>query len=214
MPLVSAAVLMAAAAVASLTLRFQRSRGVERQQLKWVALSGAFQLVGIVWVVATTPVTETNESKPAQLVMIVAFCTLPVAIGIAMLRYRLYDIDLVIRRTIVYGAVSLLLAATYVAAVVLLQSLLRPVTTGSDVAVAGSTLLVVALFQPIRARVRAVVDRRFYRERYDAARTLDAFAQRLRGDVDLDSVRRDLARTLHETMRPTHASVWLREGRR
>ena len=111
-----------------------------------------------------------------------------------------------------YGTVTDL-AATYIAAVVLLQALLRPVTGGSEVAIALSTLLVVALFQPIRRRAQDAVDRRFYRARYDAARTIDAFSARLRGDVELDSVRADLIAVIHETIHPAHASVWLRRPR-
>lgn len=109
-----------------------------------------------------------------------------------------------------YGAVSTLLIATYAAAVIVFQALLRPVTGGSEFAVAGSTLIVVALFQPLRGRVQDIVDRRFYRFRYDALRTLDAFSARLRDEVDIDSVRGDLVGVVGETMRPAHASVWLR----
>jgi hypothetical protein len=110
--------------------------------------------------------------------------------------------------------VSATLGATYIAAVVVLQSLLRPVTGGNEFAVALSTLLVVALFQPFRARAQDAVDRRFYRARYDAARTIDAFSVRLRNDVELDSVRADLIAVIHDTIHPAHASVWLRSGRR
>jgi hypothetical protein len=138
----------------------------------------------------------------------------PLSAAIAILRYRLYDIDVVIERTLVYGAVSATLGATYIATVVLLQGLLRPVTGGNEFAVAISTLLVVALFQPIRNRAQHAVDRRFYRARYDAARTIDAFAVRLRGDVELDSVRADLIAVIPDTIHPAHASVWLRGGRR
>jgi hypothetical protein len=132
------------------------------------------------------------------------------AAAIAILRYRLYDIDVLINRTIVYGAVSAMLAATYIAAVVLLQTLLRSVTEGSEVAVALSTLLVVVLFQPIRSCTQDAVNRRFYRARYDAARTIDAFSAPLRGEVELDNVRADLLDVVNSTVRPAHASVWLR----
>jgi hypothetical protein len=136
---------------------------------------------------------------------------LPVAIGIAVTRYRLYDIDLLIRRTIIYAAVSAVLVATYVGAVAVLQTMLAPVTTGSGVAVAISTLAVIALFQPLRTRIQAAVDRRFYRAKYDAEQTLDTFAGRLRDDVELDSVRAELLAAVAETLQPSHASVWLRK---
>jgi len=134
-----------------------------------------------------------------------------VAIGIAILRDRVFDIDVLINRTLVYAGVSALLGGAYVAGVVLFQAALRPLTGGSELAIAASTLLVVALFQPIRRRVQDLVDRRFYRARYDAARTLDAFSSRLRNEVELDAVRADLLGAVGETVRPAHASVWLRE---
>jgi len=143
-----------------------------------------------------------------------SFSLIPLSTVIAILRYRLFDIDVVIERTLVYGAVTATLGATYVGTVILLQGLLRPLTGGSELAVALSTLLVVALFQPIRRRAQDAVDRRFYRARYDASRTVDAFVVRLRDEVELDSVRADLIAVIHDTIHPAHASVWLRGGRR
>ncbi len=143
-----------------------------------------------------------------------AMASLPVAIGLAVLRYRLYDIDLLIRRTLVYGALSLALAATYVVLIGVVQAALRPITSGSELAVAGSTLATLALAQPLRRRIQDAVDRRFSRSRYDAARTLEAFTARLRDDVDLDSLRGDLLGVVRDTVRPAHASVWLRERTR
>jgi hypothetical protein len=142
--------------------------------------------------------------------VIVAFMTIPVAIGIAILRYRLYDIDVLINRALVYGATSAGIAIAFFAGIIVLQAVLRPLTGGSEVAVAISTLASVALFQPLRSRMQGAVDRRFYRSRYDAARTLDVFSVRLRDEVDLDAVRSDLVRAVHETVQPAHASVWLR----
>jgi hypothetical protein len=209
----------AIAATASVVLRYRRSRGVERQQIKWFAYGVAAIGISITVNVFAQAAVAAGSVPPhgtpwdlAQYSLIVAMWLVPVSIGIAILRYRLYDIDLVINRTIVYAVVSAILGATYVATVVSFQAVLRPITGGSELAVAVSTLLVVALFQPIRTQVQDAVDRRFYRSRYDAGRTLDAFTARLRGDVDLDSVRTDLVSVLHETVRPTHASVWLREG--
>ena len=202
-----------ASGVVALALRLTRARGDERQQLKWFAYAGAlfcglFIVGPIIW---SVPSLEGSLLWPV--LFLAGMGALPISVGIAILRYRLYDIDALINRTLVYGAVVAALVATYFAAVVAIQAVLRPFTSGSELAVAGSTLLVVALFQPLRRRVQDAVDRRFYRSRYDAARTLDAFAMRLRDEVDLDSVRADLLDVVRETVRPAHASVWLRERR-
>jgi len=193
---------------AGLAHRFRGSRGVERQQLKWVAYAG------VVAMAVTFLLPLSAGRKPLEIVRQLVIISIPLAAGLAILRYRLYDIDLLIKRTLVYGSLTVMLGLVYVVTVLLSQQLLRGLTGGSDIAVAGSTLLVVALFQPIRTRVQEVVDRRFYRARYDATRTIDAFAGRLRGDVDLDSVRADLIGVVHDTIHPAHASVWLRGGRR
>jgi uncharacterized membrane protein len=196
---------------ASLIVRVRRARTDERLQLKWVVYAGCATLV--MMLVAVFLLTQPEPVRSLFRPFTLSPLLIPIAAAIAILRYRLYDIDVVIERTLVYGAVSATLAATYIAAVVLLQALLRPVTGGSEVAIALSTLLVVALFQPIRRRAQDAVDRRFYRARYDAARTIDAFSARLRGDVELDSVRADLIAVIHETIHPAHASVWLRRPR-
>lgn len=197
--------------VTALVVRLRRAQGVERQQLKWFGSGMAFVALSFAAVVPVYVVVGYEatagwiEGIPA-----IGITLLPVAAGVAILRHRLYDIDVLIRRTLTYAAVSAVLVATYVAAVVLTGAALRPFTAGSDLAVAASTLLVVALFQPIRARVQDLVDRRFYRARYDASRAVDAFAGRLRNEVDLESVRADLVGVVDETLRPAHASVWLR----
>jgi len=138
------------------------------------------------------------------------FILLPVAVAVAILRYRLYDIDLLINRTVVYGATSAAIALTFFVGILALQAPLVPLTSGSELTVAASTLISFALFQPIRRRVQDAVDRRFDRARYDAARTLEAFADRLREEVDLDALRGDLLTAVERTMAPAHASVWLR----
>lgn len=199
------AVVLCAAALAQ---RFRHSRGIERLQLKWVAYAGVISAA--IWFLV--PVSQGN--KALEIVKQIATMSVPIAAGIAILRYRLYDIDLLIKRTLVYGSLTAVLGFVYVVSVLISQRLLSDFTGASDIAVAGSTLIVVALFQPIRGRVQDLVDRRFYRARYDAARTIDAFSVRLRRDVDLDSVRADLIGVVHQTIHPAHASVWLRGGRR
>jgi hypothetical protein len=146
---------------------------------------------------------------------IAAFNFLPIAAGIAILRYRLYDIDLIINRTLVYGVLTAALALVYVGSIVLLQGLFRALTGGtSQLAVVASTLAIAALFVPLRRRVHEFIDRRFYRRKYDVAKTLQAFNAKLRDDIDLDSVADDLVEVVKETMQPTHVSLWLRPPER
>jgi len=193
---VGTALLMVAlvASLISLVLRLRRSQGVERQQLKWFAYAAAS-------LVLVTPfaIAFFQESVAIQLL-----------IALASLRYRRYDIDVVINRTLVYGALTATLAGTYLAGVLLLQFALSVFTEGSGLAVAGSTLAVAAVFRPARARIQALVDRRFFRRRYDAARTLGAFGLRARDEVDLDALGHELQAVVHATMAPAHLSLWLR----
>ena len=190
-------------AAGMLIQRFRRSVGIERQQLKWLA-------VAAIPVVTIGPLSAIVPGKPIQVLGSVVQLAMPAAIAIAILRYRLYDVDVLINRSLVYGGLTAVLAATYFAIVVLLQTALRPLVGGSELAVAVSTLVTLALVQPLRRRIQALVDRRFYRSRYDAARTLDAFSVRLRDEVDLDAVRGELVDAVHHTVQPVHASVWLR----
>ena len=205
------------AGAAALLLRFRRARGVERQQLKWFAASVAFVAVllaiGIPLLVAYEGPRDVPPLARAfiQYVVFSSISLVPVAAGVAILRYRLYDIDLLIKRTLVYGATTAAIAATFFLGIVALQGALRPLTSGSELAIAVSTLLSFALFQPIRRRVQDAVDRRFDRSRYDAARTVDAFADKLRDEVVLDHLRADLIDAVRKTMAPAHTSLWLRE---
>jgi hypothetical protein len=204
--------------VASLVARYRRARGVERQQLKWFYY--AFLSVIGIFVVGTSTGGQLAAGDPRESPLNVALWSvvfpatvliIPISIGIAILRYRLYDIDLIISRTLVYGALTAMLAAAYVGAIAVLQVVLQPFTRGSELAVAASTLVVAALFQPLRAWIQRVVDRRFYRSRYDAERTADAFSARLRDEVNLDTLSRDLLATVAGTVRPARAGLWLRE---
>jgi hypothetical protein len=202
------AVLLGAAA---LVARFRGARGDERQQLKWFASAGV--LFALAVVAAASPFFGSSDTV-GQALILLAFACIPVSAGTAILKHRLYDIDVVINRTLVYGLLTAALAAVYLGSVLLLQLALGPVTSGSSLAVAVSTLGVAALFRPARSRIQAVVDRRFYRRKYDAARTLEQFSARLREQVDLDALGAELRDVVHETMRPAHVSLWMRGPRR
>ena len=193
-------VLMAAlfASISSMVVRFRRSRGVERQQLKWVTSAAAmfpFTLIA--------PVDEDG----GFLLLLAGVFLIALAVAVAILRYRLYDIDLVIRRTLVYAALTATLAAIYLVSVLALQLVLPE---RSDFAVAVSTLAAAGLFVPARRRIQGVVDRRFFRARYDAQQTLEAFSGRLRDEVDLDLLSADLRAVAAQTMQPAHLSLWVR----
>jgi hypothetical protein len=203
----------------SLVVRYRRAGGVERQQLKWLAYAAlVFAVVSVgTAVIFFSPLRALDPGAPIPpavfggVPFILALVAIPIAVAIAILRYRLYDIDLLINRTLVYGALSVVLAIAYFGSVVALQWLLSPLTAGSQLAVAGSTLAVAGLVQPLRRRIHDAVDRRFYRSRYDAQRTLERFGARLRDELDLDALSRELIGVVRETVQPAHASVWLRE---
>ncbi len=192
------------AALSSLIVRLRRSRGDERQQLKWFSYAGALIVLGAFSDFIPLPLDAWGD---VVFGLIVAF--LPVSAGIAILKYRLYDIDVIINRTLVYGFLTAVLGLGYLGLVVLFQEVLPPLTRESDVAIAGSTLAVAALFRPARARIQAFIDRRFYRRKYDAARTLERFGARLRDEVDLDALGQELLTAVNETMQPVQVSLWL-----
>ncbi len=185
---------------ASLIARYRGGTRTEKQQLKWIVMAAGFMvgcfLIGYV--------------VPGAIGWLLFLFALPIAIGIAILRHRLYDIDLIIKRTVVYGATSAAVAGTFFVGILALQTPLRALTSGSELAIAASTLLSFALFQPIRRRVQDLVNRRFDRSRYDAAHTVDAFADQLRDEVNLDALRVEFLVAVDRTMAPAHASLWLR----
>jgi hypothetical protein len=198
------------AACASLVLRFRRSQGVERQQLKWF-------LYAAVLMAATTPVVALLGPRltptTINLTIGLLYALFPIAAGIAILRYRLYDIDRLINRTLVYGLLTALLAGVYGGAVLVLGQVFGGV--GEDPpswVVAGATLAVAALFQPARRRIQAVVDRRFNRRKFNAAKTVEAFSTRLRDEIDLDALSAELLAVVDQTIQPTRASLWLRQA--
>lgn len=206
---------------ASLVVRFKRSRGTERQQLKWFAYVGLIALAALAVAMVQVLFGAQEREKAAGWVdfagavgWFTALATIvvgiPVATGIAILRHRLYDVDVVIRRTLVYGSLTATLVGLYVGSVLLLQLVLSP---ESDFAIAGSTLAVAALFRPASSRIQQLVDRRFYRRKYDAAQTIEAFSARLRNEVELDALSVELGGVVRETMQPAHVSLWLRAPR-
>ena len=206
-----AAILGAASMVASavsLIVRMRRAGSEQRQQIKWLAYGGAVA-VGTVFAGGVISIWNTNVS-----IAVIGFglLGLPVFTGIAIVKHRLYDIDVIINRTLVYGSLTIMLAAVYFAGVLGTQYVFRAVTGQErlpQLAVVVSTLAIAALFDPLRRRIQSFIDRRFYRSKYDAAKTLEAFSSRLRDETDLGTISDDLISVVRETMQPDHASLWL-----
>jgi hypothetical protein len=212
------------ASAMSLVLRYRRSGGEVRQQIKWIAFAASFMGLmylavmsagTINWLISApeTPSdlgTQTLWGALLENVMLLSFAGVPVAIGFAVLKYRLYDIDILINRALVYGLLTATLAGVYLGGVILLQYLFRTLTgQESQLAIVASTLAIAALFVPLRRRVQRFVDRRFYRRKYDAAKTLASFNARLRNETDLDSLVDDVVGVVRQAMQPAHASLWL-----
>ncbi len=202
-------VLLLVVSVVSVYLRFRRAGSIERQQIKWLAYTAA--LLGVVAIVGTLGELLLGLGWWIFLVLVATLFGIPLSIGAAVLRYRLYDIDILINRTLVYGPLTAMLVLVYLGGVVALQAALR-VLSGqeSTLVVVASTLAIAALFNPLRRRLQALVDQRFYRRRYDAAKTLEAFNARLREETDLDALSSDVVGVVRETMQPEHVSLWLR----
>jgi hypothetical protein len=202
------------ASVAALFVRLRQARGVERQQIKWFAYAAAVMGTGPLVMFMLGGGYSALEELMWHLgyfVGILGFALLPIATAIAILKYRLYDIDRIINSTLVYGALTVTLVGVYVGSVLSIQYAFRGLAgSGSQLAIVASTLLIAALFNPLRRRMQSFIDRRFYRRKYDAARTLEAFSAKLRNDTDLDALSEDLVDVVRETIQPAHVSVWLR----
>ena len=205
-------------AMASLFLRFRRAEGVERQQIKWVAYAASVVVLGAIC--GTFLAYGLHSATGAwwtwwvgESLLAVGFVGTPIAMGIAILRYRLYEIDTLINRTLVYGSLTATLALVYFGGVAATEAIFRALTGQEQqpqLAVVVSTLVIAALFMPLRRRIQAFIDRRFYRRKYDAAKTLEAFSAKLRDETDLDALSEDLMSVVKETMQPAHVSLWLR----
>jgi hypothetical protein len=191
----------------SLVLRFRRSRGQERQQIKWLAFAASLVPV---WLVVNFPF-ESFSPLLFAVVESLMLMSIPVAVGIAVFRYRLYDIDILINRALVYGSLTAMLVALYFGGIVVLQRMFVLLTHQQfTLAVVASTLLIAALFTPLRRRIQGFIDRRFYRRKYDARKTLEAFSATLRDETDLEALNSELVGVVRETMQPAHVSLWLR----
>jgi MFS family permease len=211
LPWVVALILLTLICAAALIVRYRRSRGVEREQIKWLFYAtGLFTVVYISGFYFSE--SWTNVRNIFNVFFLFAIVSIPVAIAIAILRFRLYDIDIIIRRTLVYGALTALLALVYFGSILLLQTLFTAVSgQQSAVAIVISTLVIAALFNPLRRRVQDFIDRRFFRRKYDATQTLEQFAITARDEVNLDALNAELVRVVEETMRPERVTLWLKE---
>ena len=193
----------------SLVFRYRRASGIQRQQIKWFAYAAA--LNGFLVTIDILDFSQLLGDALWTIISSLAFASLYVAVGIAVLRYRLYDIDILINRTLVYGSLTMMLVLLYFVGVTLLQSLLGSLTgQESQLAVVASTLVIAAMFNPLRHRIQSLIDRRFYRRKYDARKTLEAFSAGLRDETNLDALSEEVARVVRETMQPEHVSIWLR----
>jgi hypothetical protein len=207
------------ASASSLVVRFRRAGGQERQQLKWLTYAAVVFIVIFVCSIFVPQPVRASEIWPlvSLVLLVTVYPSIPMAVGVAILRHRLYDIDIIINRTLVYGSLTATLALVYFGGVISLQYIFRAFAgQESNLAVVASTLAIAALFVPLRRRIQRLIDRRFYRRKYDAAKTLEDFSARLRSETDLDTLSEDLVRVVRETLQPEHVSMWLRspEGKK
>jgi hypothetical protein len=215
-PIQQLVLLLGLVAAASVVVGRRGARGVERQQIKWLLYAGAIFFVGPVFQITVSYVLRVEASWAlwvGHLLGVVSGLGIPIAIGIAILRYRLYDIDLVINRSLVYGSLTALLALVYFGGVAMTQAVFRAFTAQEQqpqLAVVVSTLVIAALFNPLRRHIQSFIDRRFYRSKYDARKTLEAFSAKLRDETDLEALSEDLVGVVRQTMQPAHVSLWLR----
>ena len=201
------------AVISSVFVRLRRAGGVEHQQIKWFAYAVAANAIAVVLAYVIPGLIETPLwfERVGFALNNIVIPAIPIAIGIAILRYRLYDIDIIINRTLVYGTLTVLLAGLYEGSIVLLQEAFRTLTgQQSGLAIVASTLLIAALFTPFRRRIQSFIDKRFYRRKYDARRTLEEFSAKLRNETNLEALKRDLGEVVTETMQPAHMSLWMR----
>jgi hypothetical protein len=211
-PLESVLYVLGIVAAASLFGRMRRARGVQRQQIKWFAYATVVLVGGVVLDFTVSEATGVSWlGKIGFVLRMVGLAGLPMAIGIAVLRYRLYNIDRIINRTLVYSSLTAMLVALYFGGIVVLQRIVVLLTgEKSTLAVVASTLLIAALFMPLRRRIQSFIDRSFYRRKYDARKTLEAFSSQLRNETDLEALSDDLVGVVRGTMQPAHVSLWLR----
>jgi hypothetical protein len=198
-------------ATASLFMRLHYSRGIERQQIKWITYAAVTGISGAILMYTISEATDVLWLEGVGFVLLtIGLVGIPISMGIAILRYRLFEIDLIINRTLVYGLLSVMLGLVYSSSVTGLQYLFSLLTgQGDTLAIVVSTLAIAALFNPLRGRIQGFIDRRFYRRKYDAAKTLEAFGARLREETDLEKISDDLVGVVRETMQPSHVSLWL-----
>jgi hypothetical protein len=198
------------ASAASLVVRFRRSGSVQRQQIKWLTFAA---LAIPVWFLTNAPIEAASHTLFIVMDALIVAALIPVATGVAIFRYRLYDIDLIINRTLVYGSLTALLVLVYFGGVTATQALFQTLTSEEQLpqlVIVASTLVIAALFNPLRRRIQSFIDRSFYRSKYDARETLEAFSSKLRDETDLEALSDDLVGVVRETMQPTHVSLWLR----
>jgi hypothetical protein len=212
------ALVLLVAAASSVFVRLRRAIGVERQQIKWFAYAAAATVIGLVLAYVIPEMIDVPLwfERIGYTILLVLIPAMPISIGIAILRYRLYDIDIIINRTLVYGSLTAILAGVYFGSVTATQALFSILTDQQELpqlVVVTSTLVIAALFNPLRRRIQSFIDRRFYRAKYDARKTLEAFSVKLRDETDLEALNEDLVGVVRETMQPAYASLWLRSDK-